>query len=213
MKLYSTILLLILLVSFASTLYVVNGALTQEEAKALFDRLGCRSCHRDGGIADSWPEILSELKEWGDEYSSIDDAVSERVTYLGGTHFSSFDDLLRQMQSNVGASDEDIAKLKDFFLSVFEGVNVTIPTSPTGNAGVKPQQGFSPQFMIVVLTSAAVIILIVAYLVSRMGGKAFMTDGGEETDALKFLSIYLAILIIVWIVILLVLVSRGVVSG
>lgn len=204
-------LILILVFVLSSTVYAAYAVLTQEEAEALFDSLGCKSCHREGGVADSWSEILSELREWGEEYNSIDDAVSEKVTYLGGVHFNTFDDLLEQMKNNVGASDEDIAKLKEFFISVFQGMNVTAPSKPGGGGIVS--QSYSLEFMGIVIGVAAIIIITVAYLVSRMGGSGFMTDGGEETDALKFLSIYLFILIIAWIVIFIVLVSRGVISG
>jgi len=95
--------------------------LSVNEAKKLFQQLGCVSCHMENGVAEPFDEILKEMGELASQYNgNIDAYVKEKVEYFGGQKFNSFDEMMKVMQSNVGASDEDIAKLSAFFKSYFE---------------------------------------------------------------------------------------------
>ncbi len=116
-----TALLVLLLVFILSTgVYVYSqNTLTEDEARNLFESLGCIGCHASGGVAKPFDEIVSTYKTVGQQYNGdIDAYTRENVEYFGQT-FDSFDALMQQMGANVGATDQDIQALSQYFKSVF----------------------------------------------------------------------------------------------
>ncbi len=116
-------LIFILLFGFSSFAAYVSSQeqLTVEEASNLFQQIGCVSCHMPNGAAKSFDEILSLMAEKASQYNgNIDEYVRNEVVYFGNQKFDSFEEMMKVMQQNVGASDEDMAKLNAFFKNYFE---------------------------------------------------------------------------------------------
>lgn len=117
------LLVIFILLGFGTfTVYVSSQEqMTPEQAFELFQQIGCVSCHMENGAAESFEGILKEMAEKAPEYNGdIDEYVRNVVVYFGNQRFNSYDEMMKVMQQNVGASDEDIAKLKAFFRNYFE---------------------------------------------------------------------------------------------
>ncbi len=149
------------LVAVAST----YGAVSEEEARNRFTSLGCTSCHRPGGVARSWDEIISNLRSWGRQYQDIDEAVSNEVIYLGNIRFNSFDELMAQMQRNVGASDSDMAMLKEFFQAVFRGEVADTPVADDGGqGGMGIPMNMDTTSIVLAVVVIVIVVVAIAYI-------------------------------------------------
>ncbi len=117
------LLVISLLVGFGTfTVYVSSQEqMTPEQAFNIFQQIGCVSCHMENGAAEPFDEILKEMAENAAKYNgNIDEYVKNEVVYFGNQKFNSYDEMMKVMQQNVGASDEDMAKLNAFFKNYFE---------------------------------------------------------------------------------------------
>jgi cytochrome c553 len=141
-KVVMAVTLAILLLGIAASLAGVAAAQpTEDEAREVFQKLGCISCHMQGGSAKPFDEIVSLFQQWGGQYATIDEAVQKEVKYFGGQTFDNYDQLMETMAMNVGRTmdDPDIQLLYDFFLNLFESSagtpTATATTTPTGTTG------------------------------------------------------------------------------
>ncbi len=141
-KLVMAVTLAVLLLGIAASLAGVAVAQpTEDEAREIFQTLGCTSCHMQGGSAKPFDEIVSLFQQWGGQYATIDEAIQKEVKYFGGQTFDSYDKLMETMAMNVGKTmdDPDIQLLNEFFLNLFESgagtpTATTTPTT-TGTTG------------------------------------------------------------------------------
>ncbi|MCE4602053.1 MAG: hypothetical protein F7C08_01425 [Desulfurococcales archaeon] len=92
-----------------------------EEAKQIFENIGCISCHAGNPLqpAANWDLIIQFMEEWSQKYPSIDEAIRNEVVYYGGQKFNSFEELMERMSQNVGKTrnDPEIQQLEAFFRS------------------------------------------------------------------------------------------------
>lgn len=118
------LLVLLTLIAFGASTQITTVSqeqLTEQQAADLFQQIGCVSCHMPNGAAKSFEEILNKMANMAAQYNGdIDAYTRETVEYFGGQKFNSYDEMMEVMQANVGASDEDMAKLNAFFKSYFE---------------------------------------------------------------------------------------------
>ena len=164
----------VLLLAAIAGAALAGAQLSVDQARALFEQLGCTSCHTKGGVASSWEEILRGISDWARRYPSLDEAVRSEVEYFGGKRFNSFDELMEFMGRNVGASAADVEKLKEFFTGYFEaarsgtGAQAGAPTAtaapaqeatPASPAGHAPYLVFGAAAAIVAAFVAAALLL------------------------------------------------------
>ncbi len=119
LPLAATILLILALAGYATQ--NTQAQPSPEEAKQIFENIGCISCHagKPGQPAASWDLIIQFMEDWSQKYPSIDEAIRNEVTYYGGQKFNSFDELMERMSQNVGKTrnDPEIQQLEAFFRS------------------------------------------------------------------------------------------------
>ena len=183
-RLVPSLILFSLLLIFGATTQIAplsQEQLTPQQAADLFQQLGCVSCHMPNGAAKPFDEILNKMSQMAKQYNGdIDAYTRETVEYFGGQKFNSFDEMMKVMQGNVGASDEDMAKLKAFFISYFEAVakgEVEQPPAaqqeaaqqqegaPAGGAEAPPQQqAEKPRTSIPAIVFGVAAIIIIAVL-------------------------------------------------
>ena len=112
---------LLLIVATGLATQYTQAQPSEEEAKQIFESLGCISCHvgKPRQPASSWDLIIQYFQDWSQKYPNIDEAIKNEVVYYGNQKFNSFDELMERMASNVGKdpNDPDIVKLKEFFRS------------------------------------------------------------------------------------------------
>jgi cytochrome c551/c552 len=108
---------LVLLVGMAS-------ALTMDEARRLFEQLGCTGCHNNV-VAPDFEGTIAKLRSWAAKYASLDEAVaSEAKTFKMFQQAKSWDELVKLMP---GMTPE----LKEFFERVFEEARRQATATPT----------------------------------------------------------------------------------
>ncbi len=143
--------LLVLIVVVASfTLAVLrtqaSPSVSEEEARGLFEKIGCVSCHRQGGIGDSWEEIVEGLRVAGEKYASPDEyvkaEVSKNVMEKLGQKVSTWQDLMRVMSGFVGKQPDspEVEAISSFFLSFFQPQQQTQTESPTETATMTSEE-------------------------------------------------------------------------
>ena len=155
--------------------------ISEQEAKGIFERIGCTNCH-GAGVAPSWDEVLSLLRDWATKYDSIDQAVASEVE---GVAASSYAQLMQTMATFSGRSpdDPDVKKLEEFFLQVFQEAGGKAPpaetttpaeTTPSPTTTPGPEQTPQPRGegitfgeAAVIATLIVVVILVAAYVLSR----------------------------------------------
>ncbi len=174
MKIYATIALAVILVLTAAASLVeparAQEALTVDEARQLFQRLGCTSCH-NGQTARTFEEAVLFIDGWRGKYGSLDEAVAAEVEYFGGQRFESYDAMFNVMASNVGKTldDPDVRSLYEFFKAVYEGRvdlgGLTPPPQETGGQQGAVEAGPSSNvfYATVILGVVAAIVLLVAF--------------------------------------------------
>jgi len=129
----ATSLLGLMLASTASL--VVLGQPTEAEAKSVFEGLGCIACHRSGGIAKSWDEIVSKYRASAGRYASLDEyvraEVSQEVKNKLGQDVNSWSDLFRVMSQLTGKSPDDPGvKTVESYLASLLGAQAPEVTQP-----------------------------------------------------------------------------------
>ena len=173
MKIYATITLAVILVLTGAASLAeparAQEVLTVDEARQLFQRLGCTSCH-NGQTARTFEEAVLFIDGWRGKYGSLDEAVAAEVEYFGGQRFESYDAMFSQMAANTGKTldDPDVMKLYEFFKAVYEGrvdlAGVTPPPEEAGQAGeVEAGPSNNVFYATVILGVIAAIVLLVAF--------------------------------------------------
>ncbi len=134
----------------AGSLLYTSSQTNIDEARSVFETLGCTGCHTAGGIAPPFDSVVSKVANWSSKYSTIDDAVKNEVNYFGGQKFNSYEEMMKVMAGNVGKTpdDPDIQLLSQFFKDVFEGkVEAPHPTQTTTTGeggGMGMERGGAP---------------------------------------------------------------------
>jgi len=168
MKLTIKVLILILAVTSSALAAASQIHIKEEQAETLFEQLGCTGCH-NGQTAATFNQILGEIGDWSSNYASLDEAISNEVTYFGGRKFNSFDELMETMAGNVGKSPDttEIQELKQFFLDVFQsgGIAITTTTTTQGGATAAQPTGSGPFYMAV--AAGVILAVILLFVFSR----------------------------------------------
>ena len=117
-----------------NSISVSQAQLSEEEARSLFEKLGCTACHVGNqplAPALKWELILEQLQRVQTEFGGDLDAFAQSIEYYGGRKFQSWEELIQQMAANVGRSPDDpeIRQIFEFFASY---------------AGVAPQETPAP---------------------------------------------------------------------
>lgn len=117
---------------------------TEEEARQIFEQIGCTSCH-NGVVAPDWNGVLEVLSKAQTEYGGDIDALARDINYFGRTGaFNTWEELMQVMAQNVGKSldDPEIQKLNEFYLAY---MGVTGAPQPEQPAEEQPQEEATPQ--------------------------------------------------------------------
>jgi cytochrome c551/c552 len=163
---------------WAST--VAGAQLTEEEARSLFERLGCTACHigdQPQRPALKWELIIELLQKVPEEYGGDLDAFAQSIEYYGGRTFESWEDLIAQMAQNVGRSPDDpeIRQLFDYFAAVAGAAPAQPPAEqPPAEEEAPAPQPEQPQpeqpaeekrgipFGLALAITAAIVVVVVA---------------------------------------------------
>jgi len=161
MSLYSrkslSIMLILSMLLIFSAAYAL--ALTEPEAESKFQSLGCTNCHKAGGPADEWDEVVDEIKAWATEYPDLDTAVKTELQ--SELNVNSFSELMDKMAQNAGVSSSDVSDLAEFFQDTFNEAKSAGGGGGTGG-------GFDTTMLLGIV---AVIVIIVIVLVVFMRRK------------------------------------------
>ena len=141
MKLSAAVLMAVALALYAlaATTAPVSGQVTEDEARQLFQRLGCTSCHTAGGTAPPFDEVVAMIESWRGQYASIDEAIAAEVVVFG-QKYDTYDALMQAMASFTGKTLDDIRPLYDYFLQVFQGQQGQPPAGETPGATTTPAE-------------------------------------------------------------------------
>ncbi|MEM2223159.1 MAG: hypothetical protein QXG74_01180 [Acidilobaceae archaeon] len=150
---------------------IVLSQPTEDEARRAFEDLGCIVCHRSGGIAKDWSDIVKEFKEvYAGKYASLDELVAKeigpKVKERGFGDPKTWDELFTLMSTLSGKpGDPRVNIVKSYLASLlgFEKTPTPTPTpTPTAEARGIP---FSLAAIIAAIIVALVVVL--AYLLTR----------------------------------------------
>ena len=139
------------------------AAVSEEEARRVFEELRCNSCHVSGGVAPSWEEMVRIIGgEWPQRYGSIDEAARD-VSYMGQRMFNDFTHLMKVMGDAVGAPEDKVRVLEEFFRSLFEEGKAG--ATPTGTPAQATPAGAAPgdrggELAVVVAAAVAVAVVV-----------------------------------------------------
>ena len=173
----ATSLLGLMLASTASL--VVLGQPTEAEVRSVFEGLGCIACHRSGGIAKSWDEIVSRYRDSTGRYASLDEfvkaEVSQEVKNKLGQDVNSWSDLFRVMSQLAGKSPDDpsIKTVQSYLASLLgaQAPEVTppeTPVTPTPTPTPPTEERAVGVSFIVAAVVALVIVVAVALIALRL---------------------------------------------
>jgi hypothetical protein len=162
---------LVSIVFLAVTILAVGqislAVLSEEEARKLFEELRCVTCHVEGGIADSWEEIIHEIEEeWPAEYPTIDDAARD-TEYMGQKIFRDFSHLMQVMGQNVGAPEDKIKQLEEFFRKLFEEGKKAVKEEVEEKPAEQPQPFGDLGLVVAIAVAIIVIVALAVYAVTR----------------------------------------------
>ncbi len=124
----------VILASTASL--VALGQPSEAEAKSAFERLGCITCHRSGGIGNSWDAIVSRYKALAGKHDSLDEFVEaevyQKVKRSLGIEVRSWDELFVRMAQYSGKRPDDPnLKVVQSYLASLLGAQAPEATPPT----------------------------------------------------------------------------------
>ena len=167
------ILPLAILAILVTTGIAALAAISEEEARRIFEELRCNTCHVEGGVASPWEEMVEEVgEEWPAKYTTIDDAAKD-VTYMGQKMFRDFTHLMEVMGQNVGAPEDKLRQLEDFFRKLFEeGKKEATKQEEAKEQAPAPQPAPTDrgtEFMLVVAAAVAIAVIvgILVYVATR----------------------------------------------
>jgi hypothetical protein len=164
----------VILASTASL--VVLGQPSEAEAKSAFERLGCTTCHRNGGIGNSWDDIVSRYKALAGKHASLDEFVEaevyQKVKSMLGVEVRSWSELFKTMAQYSGKKpdDPDVKTVQSFLASLLLGAQepgATPPTTPATLPQVATPQVTTPaeergvSFLVVALAALVIVAAIV----------------------------------------------------
>ncbi len=163
-------------VMLASTAGLVAlGQPSEAEAKTAFERLGCISCHRGGGIGNSWDAIVSRYKALAGKYDSLDEFVKaevyEKVRRSLGIEVRSWDELFVRMAQYSGKRPDDpnLRVVQSYLASLLgaQATEATPPTTPTTPPQVTVPPAATPveergvSFLVAALAALVIVAAIV----------------------------------------------------
>ena len=152
---------------------------TEAEAKSVFEGLGCIACHRSGGIAKSWDEIVSKYRASAGRYASLDEyvraEVSQEVKKDLGFDVNSWSDLFRVMSQLTGKSPDDpgVKTVESYLASLLgaQAPEVTQPPetpvtpTPTPTPPTEVVRGEERLTWGIVLAIVAIVVIVLIALV------------------------------------------------
>jgi hypothetical protein len=164
----------VILASTASL--VVLGQPSEAEAKSAFERLGCITCHRSGGIGNSWDEIVSRYKALAGKHASLDEFVEaevyQKVKSKLGVEVRSWSELFKTMAQYSGKRPDDPGvKTVESYLASLLGAQTPGATTPPTTLTTPPQVTTPPattpveergvSFLVAALTALIIVAAIV----------------------------------------------------
>jgi len=125
---------------------------SEAEAKSAFERLGCTTCHRSGGIGNSWDEIVSRYKALAGKHASLDEFVEaevyQKVKRSLGVEVRSWSELFKTMVGYVGKKPDDpnLNVVQSYLASLLQAPEAATPptTLTTPMSPMSPPQVAMP---------------------------------------------------------------------
>lgn len=124
-----------------------TAQVSEEEAKQIFEQIGCTSCHNNA-VAPDWNGVLEILSKAQTEYGGDIDALARDINYFGRKGaFNSWDELMQVMAQNVGKTmdDPDIQKLNEFYLAYMGVAGTQQPEQPAEEQPAEEQPAAETQ--------------------------------------------------------------------
>jgi hypothetical protein len=162
---------------------VVLGQPSEAEAKSAFERLGCTTCHRSGGIGNSWDEIVSRYKALAGKHASLDEFVEaevyQEVKSMLGVEVRSWDELFKTMAGYVGKRPDDpgVKTVQSYLASLLEAqapeatppTTLTTPPQVTTPPATTPVEERGVSFLVAALAALIIVaaIVLVAFWLAR----------------------------------------------
>ena len=136
----------------STTSLVVLGQPSEAEAISAFQRLGCTTCHRSGGIGNSWDEIVSRYKALAGKHASLDEFVEaevyQKVKRSLGVEVRSWSELFKTMVGYVGKKPDDpnLNVVQSYLASLLQAPEAATPptTLTTPMSPMSPPQVATP---------------------------------------------------------------------
>jgi cytochrome c551/c552 len=156
---------------------------SEAEAKSAFERLGCTTCHRSGGIGNSWDEIVSRYKALAGKHASLDEFVEaevyQKVKSMLGVEVRSWNELFKTMAGYVGKKPDDpnVNVVQSYLASLLQApgaatppTTLTTPTSPMSPLQVttpapEAVRGEERLTWGVILSVVAIVIIVLGALI------------------------------------------------
>jgi cytochrome c551/c552 len=160
----------------STTSLVVLGQPSEAEAISAFQRLGCTTCHRSGGIGNSWDQIVSRYKDLAGKYDNLDEFVMaevyQQVKSMLGVEVRSWNELFTTMVGYVGKKPDDPnLKVVQSYLASLLGAQAAEATTPPTTPTTPPQVATPPattpveesgvSFLVVAALAALIIVAAV----------------------------------------------------
>jgi cytochrome c551/c552 len=125
---------------------------SEAEAKSAFERLGCTTCHRSGGIGNSWDDIVSRYKALAGKHASLDEFVEaevyQKVKSMLGVEVRSWSELFKTMVGYVGKKPDDpnLNVVQSYLASLLQAPEAATPptTLTTPMSPMSPPQVTTP---------------------------------------------------------------------
>jgi cytochrome c551/c552 len=125
---------------------------SEAEAKSAFQRIGCTTCHRSGGIGNSWDEIVSRYKALAGKHDSLDEFVEaevyQKVKRSLGVEVRSWNELFTTMVGYVGKRPDDpnLNVVQSYLASLLQAPEAATPptTLTTPMPPMSPPQVTTP---------------------------------------------------------------------
>ncbi len=153
---------------------------SEAEAKSAFERLGCTTCHRSGGIGNSWDEIVSRYKALAGKHDRLDEFVEaevyQKVKSMLGVEVRSWNELFTTMVGYVGKRPDDpnLNVVQSYLASLLQAPEaatppaiLTTPMSPPQVTTPAPEavRGEESLTWGVILSVVAIVIIVLGALI------------------------------------------------
>lgn len=165
-----------------TTSFIVVGQPSEAEARKAFEELGATACHRPGGIAKPWEEIVARYSAFAGKYASLDEfvvkEVAPEVKSRLGEDVKSWDELFNYMATLTGKTgDPRVNTVKSYLASLLLGGAPTTttpqtpaqpPATPTPTPTTPAEtRGISFALAILIAFIIVAVVAAIAYWLSR----------------------------------------------